>query len=396
MAYTNYVSTPDSKGVHAGSGFHPLKRNLENSHASQAAYPPRKAPRPEKSGDPGYINYCSTSQAGNLGPMPGDPCLFNEFLVSLSQYEGIIKPFFLPLWDGRLTEVDVFDRQESVAAALGKQMMGPGINQTVQLFFTGPLKATQSRTLAYPRSISWVDVVLFWRTNPHEFYLTPQPDGQHVCKFDLLGYHVEVSHQDWRTITSGTLDGYPLDRPCEEDEATESSTLESIERRTSILYTRASELATKARILNTRICQRKLWLDQRRGQALSCGTLPPGLNHAHQEDGSGPDYRRTTKFWEQWRAIANTQQPLNQTMPPLKLGQTGDAQERRVSGASSAQYSQPPNPATVARPGPPENAVPKQISTPTEAVGYQNTQQSDTRSKDRGIAEPANAGLTPR
>lgn len=96
--------------------------------------------------------------------------------------------------------------------------------------------------------------------------MTPRPDGSRCCRFAYKGVHIEITEDDWRLISSGALDHFPLQQPFEEDEVAEMATLDLVEQRASILYKKADEVAARARIIHHRIGQRKNDLVRRRGQ----------------------------------------------------------------------------------------------------------------------------------
>jgi hypothetical protein len=92
------------------------------------------------------------------------------------------------------------------------------------------------------------------------------PDGSRCCRFPYKGVHVEITEDDWRLISSGALDRFPLEHPFEEDQIAEMATLDILEQRTSILYKKADEVAARARILHHKLGQRKNDLSRRRSQ----------------------------------------------------------------------------------------------------------------------------------
>ena len=149
----------------------------------------------------------------------------------------------------------MIDRQESFAASLGAKLTGPRLVKGIEKFFEGPIKTSSSQPFAIP--ISWIDVVLFAKASPDDFILTALPDGTRCSRFILKGTHVEITEDDWRLISSGALDRFPLEHPFEEDEAAERATLDILEQRASVLYKRADEVAARARILHHRIGHRK-------------------------------------------------------------------------------------------------------------------------------------------
>lgn len=112
----------------------------------------------------------------------------------------------------------------------------------------------------------------FAKANPTDFVLLTLPDGSRCCQFHCKGTQVEISEDDWRLISSGALDRFPLEHPFEEDETAELATLDILEQRTSILYKKADEVAARARILHHRLGQRKHDLARRRNPDDSPGS----------------------------------------------------------------------------------------------------------------------------
>lgn len=170
------------------------------------------------------------------------------------------------------------DRQESLAASLGAKLTGPRILKGIERFFDGPVKTNSTQPFSNP--VSWVDVVTQAKAHPSEFSLTKLPNGARCCQFHYKGLQCEISEDDWRLISSGALDRFPLEHPFEEDETAELATLDILESRASVLYKKADEVAARARILHHRIGQRKHELSRRRnaenGQRYQAtGGIPP-------------------------------------------------------------------------------------------------------------------------
>ncbi|KAI8649751.1 hypothetical protein NCS55_01437800 [Fusarium keratoplasticum] len=195
-------------------------------------------------GIPGYIHYLPRSNTSHLSLIQGDGDTFADILGLITEYEAAL------------------DRHESLASSLGAKLTGPRLLRGIEKFFDGPIKITPLQPFSNP--ISWLDVVIFARSNPKDFNLVPKPDGSRCCQFLLKGSQVEITEDDWRLVWSGALDRFPLDRPLEEDETAEMATLDILEQRTSILYKKADEVAARARVLNHRLGQRKQDIRRRR------------------------------------------------------------------------------------------------------------------------------------
>lgn len=116
----------------------------------------------------------------------------------------------------------------------------------------------------------------FAKASPDDFALVALPDGSRCCRFHCKGMQVEITEDDWRLISSGALDRFPLEHPFEEDETAELATLEILDARTSILYKKADEIAARARILHHRMGQRRNELKRRRGNAAPASRTGPG------------------------------------------------------------------------------------------------------------------------
>lgn len=209
-----------------------------------------------------------------------------------------------------LTSVAALDRQESLAACLGAKLTGPRILKGIERFFDGPIKTNSSQPFSNP--ISWIDVVSYAKANPNEFILSTLPNGARCCQFHYKGLQCEISEDDWRLISSGALDRFPLESPFEEDETAELATLDILESRASVLYKKADEVAARARILHHRIGQRKHELSRRRnaenGQRYqSTGGVPPSRLTA-----SGAPYDLHADLLQQFMSASAP------TMPPSR------------------------------------------------------------------------------
>lgn len=185
------------------------------------------------------------------------------------------------------------DRHESLAANLGAKLTGPRILKGIERFFDGPIKTSASQPFASP--VSWIDVVQFAKTSPDDFVLVALPDGSRCCRFHCKGTQVEITEDDWRLISSGALDRFPLEHPFEEDETAELATLDILDARTSILYKKADEIAARARILHHRMGQRRNELKRRRNNAAPASRTGP----------SGQPYDLHADLLQQFAAVTS-------------------------------------------------------------------------------------------
>ncbi|KAI8722549.1 hypothetical protein NCS52_00398900 [Fusarium sp. LHS14.1] len=221
-------------------------------------------------GIPGYIHYLPRSNTSHLSLIQGDGDTFADILGLIAEYEATL------------------DRHESLASGLGAKLTGPRLLRGIEKFFDGPIKTTPLQPFSNP--ISWLDVVIYARSNPKDFNLVPKPDGSRCCQFLLKGSQVEITEDDWRLVWSGALDRFPLDHPLEEDETAEMATLDILEQRTSILYKKADEVAARARILNHRLGQRKQDIRRRRNAQDPSARFPANsTNQRGSNFGSGYD-----------------------------------------------------------------------------------------------------------
>ncbi|XWW94171.1 hypothetical protein V2A60_002113 [Cordyceps javanica] len=238
---------------------HKRKRSAMDAGGGQHNYPsPQQNPLQQSHG--GYINFLPRQNTERLALIQADGDTFADILHLIAGYEGAL------------------DRQESLAANLGAKLTGPRILKGIERFFDGPIKTNTTQPFANP--VSWIDVVLHAKAHPNEFVFATLPNGTRCCQFHYKGLQCEISEDDWRLISSGALDRFPLEHPFEEDETAELATLDILESRASILYKRADEVAARARILHHRIGQRKHELSRRRnaenGQRYqSTGGIPP-------------------------------------------------------------------------------------------------------------------------
>ncbi|OAA35782.1 hypothetical protein NOR_07799 [Metarhizium rileyi] len=168
-----------------------------------------------------YINYVPQANSERLTLIQGDPDTFADIIGLIGEYEGVL------------------DRHESLAVNLGAKLTGARLLKGIDGFFDGPIKTSSPQPVSAP--ISWLDVVAFAKTSPAKFILTEMPDGGRCCRFAYNNVHVEITEDDWRLISSGALDRFPLEHPFEEDETAELATLDILEQRASILYKKADE-----------------------------------------------------------------------------------------------------------------------------------------------------------
>ncbi|KEY65462.1 hypothetical protein S7711_08592 [Stachybotrys chartarum IBT 7711] len=200
----------------------------------------------------------------------------------------------------------VLDRHESLAANLGAKLTGPRLLKGIEKFFDGPVKTNPPIPFgAHP--VSWVDVVSFAKTNPNEFVLTTLPNGSRGCRFMWKGScQVEVAEDDWRVITSGVLDRFPLERPPEEDETTEVATLEILEQRTAMLFKRAEEVAARARHLHHKIGHRRLEVTRNRSRQDEAGLRYQTPSSSQHNAIPAPPYDLHADLLQQYVAAAST------------------------------------------------------------------------------------------
>ncbi|KAM0245770.1 hypothetical protein ACHAQJ_010464 [Trichoderma viride] len=185
-----------------------------------------------------FINFLPRHHYAHLlGLLPGDVDTFGDIIYLVSEYEGVL------------------DRSESLAASLGAKLTGPRFLRGIERFFDGPIKTNSPHP--YMHSITWLDVVTFAKTNPDAFSLVSMANGTRCCQFMYHGLQVEITEDDWRLISSGALDKFPLEHIFEEDEAAELATLEILLQRSSVLYKKADEVSARARLLHQRLDMRR-------------------------------------------------------------------------------------------------------------------------------------------
>ncbi|KID95912.1 hypothetical protein MAJ_08130, partial [Metarhizium majus ARSEF 297] len=230
-----------------------------------------------------YINYVPRANAERLSLIEGDHDTFSHIVSLIGDYEGVL------------------DRHESLAANLGAKLTGPRLLKGIEKFFDGPIKTSSSQPVSAP--ISWLDVVAFAKASPGEFSLTTMPDGSRCCRFSYNGVLAEITEDDWRLISSGALDRFPLEHPFEEDETAELATLDILEQRASILYKKADEVAARARILHHRLGHRKNDLSRRRSQDIG-GPRHQPTNTPGRQHSFSPSYDLHADLLQQFLTMA--------------------------------------------------------------------------------------------
>ena len=223
--------------------------------------------------------------------MPGDNDTFGDVLNLIGEYEGRQQGnLALPFQSSATYSHDgtgILDRHESLAAALGAKLTGPLFLKRIEKFFEGPIKT--STASPYTNPISWLDVVAFAKASPADFSLTAQPNGTRTCRFVCKGIQVEITEDDWRLISSGALDRFPLEHPFEEDETAELATLDILEQRASVLYKKADEVAARARILHHKFGLRKGSISRRRNPPNVPGRFQ-AINSSQRGHGTNSSY----------------------------------------------------------------------------------------------------------
>lgn len=232
----------------------------------------------------------------------------------------------------------VLDRHESLAANLGAKLTGPRILKGIERFFDGPIKTNSQQPFANP--ISWIDVVAFAKANPNDFVLASLPNGTRCCQFHCKGVQVEITEDDWRLISSGALDRFPLEHPFEEDEVAELATLDILEQRAAVLYKRADEVAARARILHHRLGQRRNDLGRRRGHT-DTGPRYAGPVAGARQPGPNPPYDLHADLLQQFLSTSSASQSRsNSATAPSPIGilpaspSVNSTHQHRLSGQS--------------------------------------------------------------
>ncbi|PTB80090.1 hypothetical protein M440DRAFT_42338, partial [Trichoderma longibrachiatum ATCC 18648] len=179
------------------------------------------------------INFTPRNNSQHLAFLPGDVDTFSDIINIINEYEAAM------------------DRSESLAAKLGAKLTGPRFLRGLERFFEGPININSPNPRA--QQVTWLDVVTFAKASPNAFSLVSSPDGARCCQFMYEGLQVEIAEDDWRLISSGALDRFPLEHTFEEDEAAELATLEILQQRALLLHRRAAEVAQRAHSLHQRL-----------------------------------------------------------------------------------------------------------------------------------------------
>jgi hypothetical protein len=151
---------------------------------------------------------------------------------------------------------------------------------------------------------------------------------------------VEITEDDWRLISSGALDRFPLEHPFEEDEVAELATLDILEQRASVLYKRADEVAARARILHHRLGQRRSDLSRRRGH-VEGGPRYTSPVAGSRQSGPGPPYDLHADLLQQFLSASSASlSRSNSVAAPSPIGMLPaspsivSTQPHRLSGQS--------------------------------------------------------------
>lgn len=149
------------------------------------------------------------------------------------------------------------------------------------------------------------------------------------CQFICKGLQVEITEDDWRLISTGALDRFPLEHPFEEDETAELATLDILEQRSSVLCKKAEEVAARARILHHKLGHRKHDISRRRmtqeGSTPSGGSSkfsPINPGHSPRNPALSPSYDLHSDLLQQFTAASASLY-----------------ESRSVSGASTSAFS---------------------------------------------------------
>ena len=127
----------------------------------------------------------------------------------------------------------VLQRHESLAANLGAKLVGPLLLKSFEKLFDGPIKTITPSFALDQSPISWIDIIAFARSNPHDFTLSPSPSSPSIktCRFWIKNGQVEISEDDYRLIMTGAPDRMIPTQPILEDESAELGTLNILEGR---------------------------------------------------------------------------------------------------------------------------------------------------------------------
>ncbi|KAL7916321.1 hypothetical protein GGI35DRAFT_485570 [Trichoderma velutinum] len=253
---------------------HKRKRDLEDDgshpahHRQLSIHEPgrlQSSPSLASMAPESIVNFVTRPNAPLLSFLPGDADTFNDIIYLIGEYEGVL------------------DRKESMAANLGAKLTGPRFLRGLERFFEGPIKIISANPY---HQITWLEIVTFAKTNPDAFTVISLPNGSRCCRFMYNGVQAEIIEDDWRLISSGALDRFPLEHTFEEDEAAELATLEILEQRASYLHRKADELAGRARILHQRL-ELRIRDVARRQQFLEVGASSSSASGSSSGSGSG-------------------------------------------------------------------------------------------------------------
>ncbi|KND92066.1 putative mitochondrial carrier [Tolypocladium ophioglossoides CBS 100239] len=251
---------------------HKRKRDVEDNGAVAGGHYQPSSSTANQQGGAGYINYLPRTNAERLGLLHGDADTFADIIGLIGEYEGKLSP--VPL----LHDVHFAD------------------------------------LVPFANPISWLDVVSFAKANPSDFVLTAQPDGIRCCQFMCKGVRTEITEDDWRLISSGALDRFPLEHPFEEDETAELATLDILEQRASVLYKKADEVAARARILHHKLGHRKSDITRRRtGHDGNSGRFHAANHHPPRPTGFSPSYDLHADLLQQFMSPSSSMPPSRST-----------------------------------------------------------------------------------
>ena len=168
---------------------------------------------------------------------------------------------------------------------------------------------------------------------------------------------MEITEDDWRLISSGALDRFPLEHPFEEDETAELATLDILEQRAAVLYKKADEVAARARILHHKFGHRKHDIGQRRQVHEGSGTRFQPLNQQRQS-GMGPPYDLHADLLQQFIAASAVPQSRSTSGAGVSVTSAGIVSptvamhQHRLSSQSARSTGQAQPEATTAADAP--------------------------------------------
>ncbi|KAK1255865.1 hypothetical protein MKX07_008124 [Trichoderma sp. CBMAI-0711] len=250
-----------------GSEPHKRKRSVEDDGRQLAHHRQRQSsPGLSSSAPESIINFTPRNNSQLLAFLPGDAGTFSDIVYLISEYEGVL------------------DRSESLAANLGAKLTGPRFLRGLERFFEGPININSPNPNA--QQVTWLDVVMLAKASPGAFALVSSPGGARCCQFMYQGLQVEITEDDWRLISSGALDQFPLEHTFEEDEVAELATLEILEQRALLLHRRADEVAERARTLRQRLELRRHDISRRQQQQLHDGASSSSYGSSYGSDSS--------------------------------------------------------------------------------------------------------------